>query len=147
METVVNFSPLFDMENAKELYAAFLDMLPASLGKPAIAIYKGEHPSIAAFWNGKRHTSMTPQGEVSVSGLEFRIWPLKPGFKRSELLAGIIGSRDGEEAIVFVSLGKYGTTAEKLRPHKTAIMEMVPAILSPSSRPYFENVIVEKDFY
>ena len=135
------------MENAKELYAVFLDMLPAALGKPAIAIHKGEHPLIAAFWSGQQHTFMTPQGAVSIDGLEFRIWPLKKEFKRSELLAGIVGSKHGEEEIVCASLEKYGTTPEKLRLHKTAITEMVSAILSPSSRPYFENVIVEKNFY
>jgi hypothetical protein len=145
-EIVVNFNFLFDMKDGKEIYAAFLDMLPAALGTPAIAMYKGERPSIAAFWSGQRHTFMTPQGEVPMDGIEFRIWPLKPGFKRSELLAGIIGVGDGKEEAVCVSLGKYGTTPEKLRSHTAAIAEMITAILSPHSRLYLENVIVEKDF-
>jgi hypothetical protein len=116
-----------DSVGKAELFDAFKDMLPASLGEPYFVNTAIRPYVFVAFYEAKRHEMA--DGRI-INGNQFRLWKPSNGFRATAPLAGIIGIEETDPCVMLCALTCQGTRAHDLKPYGDMIREMMGDIVA-----------------
>jgi hypothetical protein len=121
--------PLLTVETIADTCNFFEQLLPGATKQPAgdriqIAIHHANPHFMIAFWEEREFNLPEDTEPDPVLASKFITWPIDSGKEKPRILHGLAGKRVKSGRMSVVSLPKFGTRREDLRPYNETILMM-----------------------